>query len=161
LTTNAGAVSLLPSGTGTVTLAADQPGDSNYFAALRKTVSFTVKKKQSIPGFSLDNLVFKPNTAITLKPPKASSGIYSVMSILNGPATLGQGNKLSVSGAGTITVAADVPESSIYAAAQRVTGSFVVAQAAQVIKPFKISNTTYGKPPVKLLHRYLLPVRRL
>jgi hypothetical protein len=148
LTTNAGAVSLLTSASGTVTLAADQPGDSNFVAASRKTVSFTVKKKQSIPYFTQANLVYKPNTAITLKPPKASSGVSAVMSVFEGPATLGQGNKLSVNGAGTITLAADAPETSIYAAARRVKSYFIVAQAPQVIKPFsKIANRklTQGK----------------
>lgn len=150
-------VNLIPSGTGTIILAADQNGYPNYSAAKRVTVSYIVKKRQIIPSFTLGNLVYKPKTTITLKAPKADSGMLSTLSVFSGPASLSSGTKLIVNGAGTITISAVVPETSIYAPSQSTQSSFVVAKAPQVIKPFKIANTTYGKPPVKLPSPIPLP----
>jgi hypothetical protein len=65
------------------------------------------------------------------------------VTVLSGPAKLARG-KISLTGAGTVTLAANQPGNALYQRASRVTGTFAVAKATQVIGAFSaIADQTY------------------
>ena len=140
--------SLTITGAGTVTLAADQPGNSFYAPAPEVTTTFTVDKaSQTISAFkTIATQTYSP-TPITITMPTASSGLPVTVSVLSGPATL-SGTSLTLTGAGTVVLAADQSGNANYNAAAEVTTSFVVSGASQKISAFKtISSKNYTTTP--------------
>jgi len=79
----------------------------------------------------------------------ATSGLTVTFSVVSGPGTV-SGNLLTVTGAGTIVVAANQAGNATYAAAPQVTQSVVVNQAAQTITFPNPGNQTYGVAPITL-----------
>ena len=75
----------------------------------------------------------------------ASSGLAVTFSVLSGPGTV-SGSTLTVTGVGTIVVAANQAGNSNYTAATQVTQSIVVNQAPPTIT-FTVPNHTYGDAP--------------
>jgi formylglycine-generating enzyme required for sulfatase activity/protocatechuate 3,4-dioxygenase beta subunit len=135
-------------GVGTVLVAANQSGNANYAAAPEVTTSFVVSKAaQTIRAFSkISSKTFGVAPfAITI--PSASSKLPVTLSVKSGPATI-KGNKLTITGVGTVLVAANQAGNANYEAAPEVTTSFVVSKAAQTIRAFsKISSKTFGVAP--------------
>jgi uncharacterized repeat protein (TIGR03803 family) len=132
-------------GAGTVVLAADQSGNSNYTAAAEVTTSFTVSKAaQTIAAFAaITNMTYGVGE-FSISPPAASSGLQVTVTVKSGPATM-TGNTVTVTGTGTVVLAADQGGSSNYTAASEVTTSFTVSKASQTIAPFtSITTMTYG-----------------
>ena len=138
-------------GAGTVVLAADQAGNVNYAAAPEVTTSFTVgPATQTIfPFLVISNTTFGVSPfGITL--PTASSALPVTVTVKSGPATI-TGNTITITGAGTVVLAADQAGNANYTAAKEKTTSFTVAPAAQTITPFAaITNTTYGVGPFRI-----------
>jgi hypothetical protein len=80
----------------------------------------------------------------------ASSGLTVIFSIISGPSSI-SGNTLTVTGAGTIVVAANQAGNATYAAALQVTHSIVVNQPSQSIAfTAPASPVTYGVSPIAL-----------
>ncbi|MFT4741737.1 MAG: hypothetical protein ACI9L9_002531, partial [Marivirga sp.] len=73
----------------------------------------------------------------------ASSALAVGFSIVSGPATL-SGNTLSITGAGTVTVAANQSGDVNYNAATQQTQAFTVAKAAQTITFNALTGKTFG-----------------
>jgi sugar lactone lactonase YvrE len=80
----------------------------------------------------------------------ATSGLPVAFTILSGPGNL-NGNLLTVTGTGTISLSASQTGGGVYAAASPVTQSITVTKAAQAITitPIK-SPVTYGAKPIDL-----------
>jgi sugar lactone lactonase YvrE len=80
----------------------------------------------------------------------ATSGLPVTLSVTSGPGTL-NGNVLTVTGTGTIVVAANQAGNGSYLAAPQVTQTIVVNQATQTITfTLPVSSVTYGVPPITL-----------
>ena len=143
--------SLSLTGAGTVTLAANQPGNSNYLAATQVTTSFTVAKAaQTIAAFTAIAAKTYSTSPIVFTIPAATSKLPVTVTVLSGPAVQIDTNKLSLTGVGTVTLAANQPGDSNYLAATQVTTSFSVAKGAQTITNFVNLTNTYGDAPVTL-----------
>lgn len=133
-------------GGGTVTLLANQIGNADYVAAPQVTTIFTVNPiAQTIADFKIIPAKVYGSAAFSVTAPKASSGLPVVLKIFSGPATI-QKNKVTLTGAGTVALAADQPGDASYTAATEVLSpGFTVSKAAQKIAAFKtISTKTFS-----------------
>jgi hypothetical protein len=144
---------LTVTGTGTIVVAANQAGNANYSAASQVTQSVVVNPASG----QSQTITFTPPTSpvtygvspITLSA-TASSGLTVTFSVLSGPGTV-SGTTLTVTGAGTIVVAANQAGNGTYAAAPQVTQSVVVNQESQTITfTAPTSPVTFGVSPITL-----------
>jgi hypothetical protein len=138
-------------GVGTVVLAANQAGNTNFNAAPEITTSFTVDKaSQTIAAFA--NVPSKTfgDAPFTVTLPLATSSLAVVLSVKSGPAAV-SGNTVTLTGVGTVVLAANQAGNTNYNAASEVTTSFTVSPppnpepALQIEEPVGIdlaSNAT-------------------
>ena len=132
--------------TGSVTLTDNQLAYTLVTTTSNETASFLTSGTQTFNLTGTATSAGAPQT-ITFPPPAspiaytatpitlsatASSGLAVTFSVLSGPGTV-SGNMLSVTGVGTIVVAANQAGSVSYSAAPQVMQSIVVNQAAQTI----------------------------
>ncbi len=118
-------------GTGDVTIAADQSGDDSFNAAPQVTQSFTISKAdQSITFEALADMVFG-DEAFELSA-SASSGLSVTYSVISGPASIDE-STVTITGAGEVTIGADQSGNENFNAASQVTQSFSVSKADQII----------------------------
>jgi hypothetical protein len=113
-------------GVGEVVLAANQAGNENYSAASEVTTSFSVSKSsQTIAAFgAISDKVFGAGPfAVTV--PTSSSSLPVTLSVKSGPASV-NGNTVTLTGAGTVVLAANQSGNANYNAAPEVTTSFSV-----------------------------------
>jgi hypothetical protein len=132
-------------GAGAVVLAANQAGNANYNAASDVTMSFTVSKAtHTIAAFaSIENKTYG-DAPFAITAPTSSIGLPVALSIKSGPATI-SGNTVTITGAGTVVLAAKQAGDANYAEATEVTTSFTVAKATQTIAAFAdLENKTLG-----------------
>ena len=137
-------------GAGTVVIAADQAGNTTYSTATEVTQSIVVTQaSQAVTFTALTTPIAYSTTPITLSA-TASSGLSVVFSVVSGPAAV-SGSSLTISGVGTVVVAANQAGSANYTAASQVTQSIVVNQASQTIN-FTAPSTpvTYSTAPITL-----------
>lgn len=130
-------------GAGNVVLEAKQAGNKTYLPSEEFTIPFTVEQAEqtitpmvTIPGKANGSAPFG------VKLPAASSGLPVSLSIQSGPARI-SGTNVTLTGAGTVVVAADQPGNRNYFAAPTVTTSFTVAKGSQSITwaaPAKVTN---------------------
>jgi hypothetical protein len=114
-------------GVGTVEVAADQSGNADYAAAKEVTHNIVVKQiEQTITFTAPTSPVTYGVSPITLSA-TASSGLSVTFSVVSGPGTI-SGNILTITGVGTVEVAADQSGNADYAAAKEVTHNIVVKQ---------------------------------
>jgi uncharacterized repeat protein (TIGR03803 family) len=135
-------------GAGTVTLEAAQAGNSDFAAATPVTTTFVVNgAAQTIAAFAKIPAHTFGDAPFAVTPPVASSGLTVVLSVKSGPATI-SGDTVTLTGAGTVALAADQAGNADFNPAKEVTTSFVVSKAAQTLAPFAaISDKTYGAAP--------------
>ncbi|MEI8064708.1 MAG: hypothetical protein WCH84_11675, partial [Verrucomicrobiota bacterium] len=113
-------------GAGTVVLAANQLGNYNYSAAPEVTTSFTMAvASQTISPFRTIPAKTFGSSPFTVAPPAASSGLPVVLSVKSGPATI-SGRTVTLTGTGTVVLAANQLGNSNCTAAPEVTTSFTV-----------------------------------
>jgi hypothetical protein len=124
-------------------------GDSNYSAATGITVALQVGQIAQTITFTPATPVTYGVSPITLTATGGSSGNPVTFSVVSGPGTI-SGSTLTVTGAGTIVVAANQAGNTTYSAATQVTGSIVVNQAAQTISFTPATPVTYGVSPITL-----------
>ncbi len=128
-------------GVGTVTLAANQAGNSSYTAAPQVTTSFLVNQgTQTITFPPLGNLTY--GAAPFSTGASASSGL-PLSYTTTGPVTI-SGNTVTVTGAGGVGIRAHQNGNTDYAAAPSIYRSFTVAKAAQTITFSPVSTKTYA-----------------
>jgi hypothetical protein len=138
-------------GAGTVVVAANQAGNTNYAAATQVTQSLVVNTaSQTISFTAPTSPVTYGVSPITLVATGGASGNAVVYSVVSGPATI-SGSTLTITGAGTVVVAANQAGNANYATATQVTQSITVNQASQTISFTQpTSPVTYGVSPITL-----------
>ena len=112
-------------GTGTVVIAADQLGNTNYTAASEVTQSVLVNQAPQAITFTAPSVVLYGVAPITLSATGGASGNPVVFIVLSGPASV-SGNQLTITGTGTVVIAADQLGNTNYTAAAEVTQSVTV-----------------------------------
>ncbi|HTV15666.1 MAG TPA: hypothetical protein VME68_13185 [Acidobacteriaceae bacterium] len=145
---------LTVTGTGTIVVAANQAGNANFLAAPQVTQSIVVNQSsllsQTITFTAIPSPVTFGVSPISLSATGGGSGNPVVFSVLSGPGTV-SGNTLTITGAGTVVVAANQAGNATYSAAAQVTQSVVVSQAAQSITfTPPASPVTYPASPIAL-----------
>jgi hypothetical protein len=125
-------------GAGTVVVAANQAGNSNYAAATQVTQSVVVNQaSQTITFTAPTSPVTYGVLPITLSA-TSTSGLAVTFSVVSGPATV-SGSTLTITGVGTVVVAANQAGNTNYTVATQVTQSIVVnaigAAATPVFSP--------------------------
>jgi sugar lactone lactonase YvrE len=137
-------------GAGTVVVAVDQAGNTNYTAAAQKTASLVVNQASQTITFTPPASPVSYGVAPIALSATATSGLAANFSVLSGPATV-SGNTLTITGVGTVVVAANQAGNTNYTAASQVTASIVVNQASQTITfTPPASPVTYGVSPIAL-----------
>ncbi len=132
-------------GTGTVSVKAEQPGDIDYDPAPSVIRDFEVlKKAQSIDFPALTDKTY--GDAPFVISATATSGLPVSFTVVSGPATL-SGDTLTITGAGMVSVNADQPGNENYAAAPTVNQVFEVFKKAQTIDFPALADKTYGDAP--------------
>ena len=138
-------------GVGTVVVAANQAGNTNYAVATQVTQSIVVNQASQTIAFTTPaSPVTYGVSPITLVATGGASGNAVVFSVVSGPATV-SGSTLTITGVGTVVVAANQAGNANYTAATQVTQSIVVNQASQTITfTTPTSTVTYGVAPITL-----------
>ncbi len=142
-------------GVGTIVIAANQAGNADYAAAPQVTQSVVVNGIAQTISFTAPTSPVTYGVApITLVATGGASGNPVVFSILSGPGTLSgtNNNTLTVTGVGTIVIAANQAGNADYTAAPQVTQSVVVNGESQTINfTAPTSPVTYGVAPITLV----------
>jgi Divergent InlB B-repeat domain len=145
---------------GSVIVRATQLGNSSWNAAPPVQNTIVVSKgDQTITLPPVSNHVFG-DAPFPVNVPTSSASLPVSVSVLSGPAVWKSG-KVTLTGAGTVTLAANQSGSKNWNAAPQVTAAFTVAQGAQSITFPPISDKVYGvKPfsPGKVVSSAKLPV---
>jgi hypothetical protein len=137
-------------GAGAVVLAADQAGNANYLTAPQVTTSFQIlQSTQSIAAFTSIPGKTNGTAPFVVTIPNASSGLPVKLSVLAGPATVSN-TTVTLTGAGTVLLAADQAGNTNYLAAPQVTTSFSVAKGNQTVTFGALPAVTTGTSPFKL-----------
>ena len=131
-------------GTGTVTLVANQAAAGNYGSATA-TTSFTVNPEAAPITFNVANQIYS-TAPFTVSASSNSPGAFTY-SYVSGPVTL-SGNSVTMTGVGTVKLSVSQAASGNYAA-NTATATFTISQATPTIT-FSIPNQTYGATPVTL-----------
>lgn len=129
-------------GAGEASIKAIQSGDDTYKAASDVTRTFTVgKADQTITFAELANKTFG-DASFTLSS-TSSSGLTVSLSVLSGPVSL-DGNEVTITGTGEVSITASQSGDDNYNAADDVTRAFTVAKADQTITFTEIEGKTLG-----------------
>ncbi|MGC2163408.1 MAG: chitobiase/beta-hexosaminidase C-terminal domain-containing protein, partial [Silvibacterium sp.] len=121
-------------GVGTIVVAANQAGNADYTAAPQVTQSVVVTQASQTINFTAPpSPVTYGSGPITLSA-TATSGLPVTFSLVSGPGSV-SGNTLTITGVGTIVVAANQAGNADYAAAPQVTQSVVVNVIGAVAAP--------------------------
>jgi len=132
-------------GIGTVSIRASQAGDFDYNAAPVVNQPFTVSKANQVITFGpLTNKTYGDGPFEVSA--SASSGLPVSFNIQSGPASI-NGNTVTITGAGTVTVRATQGGNTYYNAATPVSQTFTVAKASQTITFGGLADKTYGDSP--------------
>lgn len=132
-------------GAGTIVVAAAQNGNNNFSPAFEVTQNVVVNKiSQTLTFPSLSSRTYSDvPVALTAT---ASSGLPVVFRVVSGAASV-NGNALTLSGSGWISIEASQPGDSNYIAARVVNQGFTVYKAAQTIDFTPIGTRTFGEAP--------------
>jgi sugar lactone lactonase YvrE len=128
---------------GTCTLTASQAGNTNYAAAADVSQSFTVNTASQTINFTAPTSPVTYGVSPITLSASAGSGLAVTFSVVSGPGVV-SGSTLTVTGVGTIVIAANQAGNSAYAAAPQVRQSIVVARATPTISWAMPSTITYG-----------------
>jgi hypothetical protein len=139
---------LLLSGLGEVRVAADQPGNTNWLAAVSVTNVFAVSRGTQTISFTPIGARLLGGDPVSLKA-LSSAGLPVTFAVLSGPATLLPGGFLNLTGEGEVLVRALNPGDALWLPAQ-VDQSFRASKDAHVIGFETVSAKTYGDGPVRL-----------
>jgi hypothetical protein len=139
---------LTVTGVGAVTLAANQAGNADVTAAAQVVTTFTVvPAAQTIAAFKTVPAKVFGVAPFAVAAPAATSKLPVVVSVLSGPATFANG-KVTVTGVGTVVLAANQAGNADFDSAPEVTTSFTVGKASQTIAAFaRIAAKTSASAP--------------
>jgi cyclophilin family peptidyl-prolyl cis-trans isomerase len=138
-------------GSGTATIVASQLGNSNWSTAVPVTNTLVIAQASNVitPFGAIPNQTYSNNASMTITTPTASSGLPVVVTVKSGPATI-SGNSVSLTGAGTVVLAANQNGNANYQQASEVTASFSVAKAENMIPFGSLPACTLGDLPLSL-----------
>jgi hypothetical protein len=119
-------------GAGNIVVAADQAGNATYAPAAEVTQTVVVNPTPQTITFNPTTPAQYTTTPITLTATGGASGNPVTFTVTSGPGTI-SGNQLTLSGTGTVVVAANQAGSANFAAAPQVSASIVVNPASQTI----------------------------
>ena len=141
-------------GAGSIVVTASQGGDGEYNPAPDVSRTITVNKaNQTITFAAIPNQTFANPAPVLALTPTSSSGLAVTLTV-TGPATWIQtapsSYSLTLTGAGTVTVAASQSGDDNYNAATNVVRTFTVAKGSQTITFPPVPAQTFGNPPVTL-----------
>jgi sugar lactone lactonase YvrE len=126
-------------GAGTVYVAANQAGNSNYAAAPQVSQSIYINKGSQTISFTAPTTPVTYGVSPITLSATATSSLAINFSVLSGPASV-SGSTLTITGAGTVVVAADQYGNANYTPASEVTRTIVVNHAAATIALIPSSN---------------------
>jgi hypothetical protein len=136
---------LTVTGAGTIVVAANQAGNANYTAAAQVTHSIVVNQAAQTINFTAPTSPVTYGVSPISLSATATSGLAVTFSVVSGPGTV-SGSTLTITGVGTVVVAANQAGNANYAAAAQVTQSVVVNAASGgtllAYEPFGESGTT-------------------
>jgi len=149
--------------TGSITLTDNQLGYTLNTSTSNETATFGTSGTQALNLSGTATSAGAPQTITFPQPASpitytttpitltatATSGLTVTFSVISGPGTV-NGNQLTVTGVGSIVVAADQPGSLSYSAAPEVQRTIVVTQASQTITFAPTSPVTYSATPITL-----------
>jgi hypothetical protein len=136
---------LTVTGAGTIVIAANQTGNANYSAAMQVTTSIVVSHaSQTISGFAPATPLTLGVAPIALIATGGASENPVTFTIVSGPGSLSGTNNsmLTVTGAGTIVIAARQAGNANYSAATQVTASILVNSAVVATQSVAIIKLT-------------------
>ncbi|MGP8259549.1 MAG: MBG domain-containing protein [Acidobacteriaceae bacterium] len=136
---------LTVTGAGTIVVAANQAGNSNYTAATQVTANIVVNQAAQSISFSPATPVTYGVSPITLTATGGASGNAVSFSVVSGSGSI-SGSTLTVTGAGTIVVAANQAGNTNYSAATQVTANIVVNKATATVTLGSLAPTYTGSP---------------
>ena len=135
---------LTVTGAGTVRLAAIQSGNFNYLPATTVEKSFVVTKGlQTITFPDLVTRQYSVSANTVTLAATSSAGLAVAYSVTSGPATL-SGSTLTVTGVGTVVIAANQAGNATYLAAPAVSKSLIVTQGSQTITWADLATRQYS-----------------
>ncbi len=142
--------SLTITGVGTIVVAANQAGGGIYNAATQVTRSVVINQATQTINFTAPISPISYSTAAIPLSATATSGLAVAFNIVSGPGSV-NGSNLTITGVGTITIAANQGGNGNYAAASQATQMVVVNQTSQTIS-FTQPTTpvVYGVKPIAL-----------
>jgi hypothetical protein len=129
---------LTVTGVGTITIDANQAGNSTYAVAGQSQLTITVSQASQTITFAPTSPVTFTTTPITLTATGGASGNPVTFSVTSGPGTITgtlAAPTLTLTGLGTVVVAANQANNTDYAAAPTVTASIVVNTISTVATP--------------------------
>ena len=144
---------LTVTGAGSIVVEADQSGNSNYNAATAVQETLVVNKANDMVKFGSLNPVTYGVSPITLSATGGGSSNPVTFAVVSGPGSFGTGsssNVLTVTGAGSIVIAASQTGDSNYNSATPVDQTLVVNQAGDTITFGALTPVTYGVSPITL-----------
>src|SRR6202041_3256275 len=134
-------------GAGTITIAANQAGNTDYSAATAVTASIVVSKVSQTITFSPSSSVTYGAAPIMLSATGGASGNPVTFSITSGNSfgslSGTNGSTLTITGAGTITIAANQAGNTNYGAATQATANILITKAALSVVVNPVSSV-YG-----------------
>ncbi len=139
---------LIITGAGTVVVEVDQAGNANYAPASQQLIIIVSKGPQTI-SFPLPVPVLYGQGPIPLSASGGASGNAVTFSVVSGPGTI-SGSTLTVTGVGTVVVAANQAGNANYSAASVVQQSITVSQATPVVDIVSSANPVLTENAVTL-----------
>jgi hypothetical protein len=144
-------------GGGTVTVTANQAGNANYSAATSVTQTLVVNPAAQTITFAAPASPVTYGIAPITLVASASSGLPVSFSVLSGPATV-NGSILTITGGGTIVIAADQSGNANYSAAPEVTHIILVNKVTAAISLTATPTTLFIQNPFTLTASVFVPV---
>jgi hypothetical protein len=137
-------------GVGTIVVAANQAGNASYTAAPQVTATIVVNQdSQTITFTPPASPVTFGASPIALKATGGGSGNPVTFTIVSGPGKI-SGSALTMTGLGTIVVAANQAGNASYTAAAQVTATIIVKQGSQTITFTAITGEEHAVSSLKL-----------
>jgi len=134
---------VLDAGTQTLT-ATFTPTDTNDYTMASANVTLTVNKAAQTITFTVPSTPVTYGAAPIALAATASSGLAVSFAVTSGPATV-IGSTLTITGAGSVVVAANQPGNGNYSAATAVSKTITVSKASSAVSlGSSTSSTTYG-----------------
>ncbi|GAB3492649.1 hypothetical protein GCM10027341_07000 [Spirosoma knui] len=133
-------------GAGVITLQAYQPGNQNYSSASAPFFIKVAKANQSLQFYAIGDKTYG-DTAFYVS--AVATSRLGITYQAKGPASVA-GNRVEITGAGTVTLTAQQPGNENYNPAEDVIQTFRIAKAAQQLQVVPVPDKTYGDAAFQL-----------